>query len=251
MGLFNTLVAYIAPIFLITSPVTSYGDQIRAIHKTRTSRGFSLDTPLIMLLASILRCFYWLGADFDITLLYQSILMIVVQLTLLKVALDNRPSEAEKMAPFAAATAGAAAHKRPYSFWQWRAQQPYWSFLAYFTAATAVLQVLFGGSGLFVDLVGYVALGIEAALPLPQVLANQRRRSCAGFRMSVMASWILGDVMKMMYFLQNDNVGFQFKACAAVQMCLDAGLGVQFLCFGNGPAADDVNGALREKELVL
>jgi len=40
---------------LITSPVTSYADQIYSIHRSRTSAGFSLDIPLIMLLASILK----------------------------------------------------------------------------------------------------------------------------------------------------------------------------------------------------
>ena len=40
---------------LVTSPVTSYADQILSIHRTRTSAGFSLDIPLIMLLASILK----------------------------------------------------------------------------------------------------------------------------------------------------------------------------------------------------
>jgi hypothetical protein len=40
---------------LITSPVTSYADQILSINRTRSSAGFSLDIPLIMLVASILK----------------------------------------------------------------------------------------------------------------------------------------------------------------------------------------------------
>lgn len=40
---------------LITSPLTSYADQILSIHRTRTSAGFSLDIPLIMLVASIMK----------------------------------------------------------------------------------------------------------------------------------------------------------------------------------------------------
>lgn len=70
-----------------------------------------------MLVASILRCFYWLGVNFEKSLLLQSLVMIVVQLTLLKVALDNRPVETS---PFA----GVTKDVRPYSFWQWRAQRP-------------------------------------------------------------------------------------------------------------------------------
>lgn len=40
---------------LVASPVTSYADQILSIHRNKTSAGFSLDIPLIMLLASILK----------------------------------------------------------------------------------------------------------------------------------------------------------------------------------------------------
>lgn len=103
MGLMGVLITYVAPVFLITSPLTSYADQIRNIHVTKSSRGFSLDTPLIMLVASILRCFYWLGAEFETSLLIQSIIMIVVQLCLLKVALDNRPVQSyDDKTPFSA-----------------------------------------------------------------------------------------------------------------------------------------------------
>lgn len=40
---------------LITSPFTSYADQIYSIHKNKSSAGFSLDIPLIMLVASIFK----------------------------------------------------------------------------------------------------------------------------------------------------------------------------------------------------
>jgi hypothetical protein len=44
----------------VVSPITSYADQIASIHRKKTSDGFSLDIPLIMLVASILKCVAWL-----------------------------------------------------------------------------------------------------------------------------------------------------------------------------------------------
>lgn len=76
---------------LILSPLTSYADQILSIHRTKSSAGFSLDIPLIMLTASILKIFYWPGARYDAALLVQALIMVGVQALLLKVALDNRP----------------------------------------------------------------------------------------------------------------------------------------------------------------
>lgn len=55
LNLFSWLVTHLAPLFLMSSPITSYADQIYSIHRTRSSAGFSLDIPLIMLLASILK----------------------------------------------------------------------------------------------------------------------------------------------------------------------------------------------------
>lgn len=53
MSLVKWTVNHIAPLFIVTSPVTSYADQIWSINKSRSSAGFSLDIPLIMLVSSI------------------------------------------------------------------------------------------------------------------------------------------------------------------------------------------------------
>lgn len=52
----TSLAGYVAPIFLILSPVLSYSDQAMAMHRNKSSAGFSLDIPLIMLIASMFRC---------------------------------------------------------------------------------------------------------------------------------------------------------------------------------------------------
>lgn len=55
MTLVKWAVTHVAPLFIITSPVTSYADQIWSMSKKKSSAGFSLDIPLIMLVASILK----------------------------------------------------------------------------------------------------------------------------------------------------------------------------------------------------
>ena len=55
MGLVSFISGFVAPLFIILSPLTSYADQTIAIHRTKSSAGFSLDIPLIMLVASLLR----------------------------------------------------------------------------------------------------------------------------------------------------------------------------------------------------
>jgi solute carrier family 66, member 2 len=55
MGFLQSFAGYAAPIFLILSPILSYSDQAYAMHRTKSSAGFSLDIPLIMLVASMFR----------------------------------------------------------------------------------------------------------------------------------------------------------------------------------------------------
>lgn len=50
-----SLAGYVAPLFLVLSPVFSYSDQVVSMYRNKSSAGFSLDIPLIMLVASMLR----------------------------------------------------------------------------------------------------------------------------------------------------------------------------------------------------
>ena len=195
------------------------------------------------------RLYYWLGARYDTSLLIQAALMVLVQSVLLRVALQNRPlasASANIHQPFAGSREGDTHVKRPFEFWQWRQSKPYWLFLGYFTVALLVLQILFGQTPSYTALQGYVALSIEATLPLPQIMSNQRNRSCKGFRLSVLANWLLGDVMKMaFFFLADSSIPWSFKLCGLFQACCDAYLGVQYWMFGEGPA-EGIDGHAKE-----
>lgn len=61
MGIVSFITGFIAPIFIVISPITSYADQTYSIHRKKSSAGFSLDIPLIMLVASFLRYVYYLA----------------------------------------------------------------------------------------------------------------------------------------------------------------------------------------------
>ncbi|PNP48324.1 hypothetical protein TGAMA5MH_00607 [Trichoderma gamsii] len=241
MGWLATLTGYMAPMFIILSPILSYGDQAVSMHRNKTSAGFSLDIPLIMLVASLFRIFYWPGARFDESLLIQSLIMVGVQVALLKIALDHRPAPSNKGGesglPFAAAEG--LFSQRPYNFWQWRSPKPYWQFIVYLFAGLLVCEVVMSSIppvyATYSVLVGYIGLSVEATLPIPQILANAQSKSCKGFRLSVLASWIGGDAMKIFWFFTaTSEIPLAFKICGIFQACCDCFLGVQYLIYGEG-----------------
>ena len=189
------------------------------------------------------RLFYWLGAAYDTSLLLQAALTVIVQIVLLHVALRGRPTYNSAITlhqPFAGSREGDSHVQRPFNFWQWRLARPYWSFLAYYTIVLLVLQIIIGTAPWYVALQGYVALGVEATLPLPQILSNQRNRSCKGFRLSVLANWLIGDALKMsFFFLADSSIPWAFMLCGLFQACCYSYLGVQYLMFGEGETSGD------------
>ncbi|CAK7213082.1 hypothetical protein SCUCBS95973_001680 [Sporothrix curviconia] len=269
MAFLTTLAGYAAPLFLVMSPIFSYGDQAVSMNRKRSSAGFSLDIPLIMLVASFLRIFYYPGAHFDKALLVQSVLMVVVQLVLLKIALDNRPPPSAKGGEAAVPFSGVAHSSgsgggglfatRPYNFWQWRSPKPYWQFLLYLFITLLALEVLLGPFpsiySAYSVLIGYVGLSVEATLPLPQIRANMRARSCRGFRVSVLVSWLAGDAMKMFWFFTSTTeIPWAFKLCGLFQAACDSILGIQYFVYGDGTQADADSGPgmmLKEKEAAF
>ena len=190
------------------------------------------------------RLFYWIGARFDFPLLIQASIMVGVQTILLHVALRGRPPVGAQHSlnlPFAGSLESESYATRPFNFWQWRNRRPYWQFLAYYTVALLALQLLIGTRESYVQLQGYVALGVEAILPIPQILENRRMRSCKGFRFSVLVNWLIGDVFKMTYFFLSDGgIPLAFKLCGLFQAACDCYLGVQYWMYGEGSGQTDI-----------
>lgn len=81
---------FVAGAILALSPITSYGDTIWSIYRSKQCVGFSLDLTAIMLISSILRVYFYFGEPYETSLLIQSVLMIVVQAYLLSLVLTYR-----------------------------------------------------------------------------------------------------------------------------------------------------------------
>lgn len=127
----------------------------------------------------------------------------------------------------------------------------YWQFLLYLfitlVACELVLTPMPGLYSFYSALIGYVGLAVEATLPLPQIISNIRTKSCKGFRISVLVSWLAGDFMKMFWFFNaTTEIPLAFKLCGIFQMCCDAFLGIQYWVYGAGePIVKDHHMAMR------
>ncbi|KAL1696548.1 hypothetical protein GGG16DRAFT_84960 [Schizophyllum commune] len=225
-----------AAIGMAVGPPLVYADQAVSIVRKKDSTGFSRDVCAILLLANITRCFFWLGAPFELALLLQSVFMILAQLALLYICILYRPALSPE---------SLHASKRPIDFWQWPTYTQYVEFLAGFILVQTILFLIFSGFETYVSVLGFVALGLESTLPIPQLITNYKQRSLYGFRMSTLLGWFGGDTFKAVYFFVQGSP-LQFKVCAIFQLSIDCVIVVQRIIYG---AAKPVSLAVPDDDL--
>ncbi|TFK74891.1 hypothetical protein BDN72DRAFT_955253 [Pluteus cervinus] len=214
----------LASVGMAIGPPLVYVDQATSILRRRDSTGFSHDICAILLIANITRCFFWLGNRFEAALLVQSILMMFAQLALLYICIMYRQGSSPE----------SAGSSRLWSFWQWPTYTQYVEFLAGLVLCQAILFLVFGRSEIYVSLLGFLALGLESTLPIPQLISNYQQRSLYGFRLSTLVGWVGGDAFKTAYFFWQ-NSPLQFKACAVFQLSIDLAIVIQRVIYGNAP----------------
>ncbi|KAH8926223.1 hypothetical protein BT69DRAFT_1311854 [Atractiella rhizophila] len=197
-------------------------DQYLSIIRKKSSAGFSVDVCGVLLFANTTRIFFWLGERFELPLLIQSILMIIAQLALLWVCVRYKPSsdyEALSTLPTASEPSGLEPMVSR-KFWNWDNYGTYIEALAAFIAFQSMAFLLLYRWRTYIEILGFVALGLESTLPLPQLITNFRRKSLEGFRWTVLVGWFGGDSFKLLYFLLK-KAPVQFIACGAFQLSVD------------------------------
>ncbi|KAE9555261.1 hypothetical protein FO519_001512 [Halicephalobus sp. NKZ332] len=73
---------------------------------------------------------------------------------------------------------------------------------------------------IYVEVLGMVALLVEACLGLPQLIRNFRRKSTQGMSVKMVLMWLMGDVGKTIYFVVRNNPA-QFYICSSLQITID------------------------------
>jgi len=84
---------------------------------------------------------------------------------------------------------------------------------------------------LYVNGLGFLALGLESTLPIPQFYSNFKQRSLYGFRASILIGWVAGDLFKTGYFILQKSP-IQFIVCAIFQVSVDFAIVLQRFFYG-------------------
>ncbi|KAK7151925.1 hypothetical protein R3I94_008306 [Phoxinus phoxinus] len=215
-----TLLSWVASGVLVFGGAVPYVPQYQEIQRTNNAEGFSTRVCLVLLIANILRIFFWIGKQFELPLLLQSVVMILTMLAMLHLCCSiqstNRVSTKQH-------------HITDLDlryFWSWSSFEDYLGFCFVFTLLCAFITFLFLDWVLFVEALGSLAVMFEAMLGLPQLLQNFNNHSTRGMSIKMVLLWTAGDIFKTTYFVINESPT-QFLVCGAVQILIDIAILLQ------------------------
>jgi len=217
--------------FIVFGGAIPYIFQYLEINKRKNAAGFSLLVCLTLCIANILRVFFWVGKRFGLELLVQSVVMIVSMLVMLEISVRmNRKSvpQAQQTSVFKGDFFG--------SFWKWNDLKSYCAVLVAIGLICAFFTALFSGYIFYVEALGYMALGTEAMLGMPQLIRNCIRKSTAGMSVLMVLTWFIGDAFKTFYFFWTGSPA-QFYVCSIIQVTVDVLIMLQVFVYGRRNSA--------------
>ncbi|XP_007887446.1 solute carrier family 66 member 2 [Callorhinchus milii] len=222
-----SLFSWIASLLMVFGGAAPYIPQYRHIQRSGNPEGFSTYVCLMLLVANILRLFFWLGRHFELTLLWQSVVLIITMLALqhLCCSLETSTRVSTKKHFFT--------DFEPRYFWNWSRFVDYVQFCLFFSVFCLVITYLLIDSQLYVESLGFAAVLTEAMLGVPQLLQNFKNKSTAGMSVKMVLLWSLGDTFKTAYFIINDTP-MQFWVCGIIQICTDIAIFLQVFIYGQG-----------------
>ncbi|XP_072808468.1 solute carrier family 66 member 2 isoform X2 [Vicugna pacos] len=252
----HQLVSWGAAGAMVFGGVVPYIPQYRDIRRTQNAEGFSTYVCLVLLVANILRILFWFGRHFESPLLWQSVIMIMTMLLMLKLCTEVRTANELnlKRRVFAGPGWARGVHEQrwdascaqpmllfggskdfdPHHFWHWSSFGDYVQCVLAFTGVAGYVTYLSIDSALFVETLGFLAVLTEAMLGLPQLYRNQRLRSTEGMSIKMVLMWTSGDTFKTAYFLLN-GAPLQFSVCGLLQVLVDLAILGQAYAFARHP----------------
>jgi len=225
----NSILTTLVDIIMTLTPVIPYYAQINTFKNNKSSKGFSIKISLFILSANILRIFFWFGEKFNISLLVQSILMILVQLYLVKVYVEYSEKNAysKKDSLFK-------------DFWDWDTESNYFVFISSFILIFIGLSFNLGmDNKTYVNILGSVSSFLEAIMPCAQILKIYQEKSCKNFSYVLILSWVLGDAFKAYYYFIT-SIPIQLLLSAIMQVVFDFVIIFQILYYKNSTVVDEI-----------
>ena len=186
---------------MIFVPSIGYFFQALKFKQTKSTKGFAKFLCFLLLLANILRIFFWLGKKFPLPLLYQAIVVIISQIYLIHVYLEYQedlPIKTEKT--LTEHIFNWKGTLNPKKIWNWNDEIDYYKFIFFLFFIFSVICFIVGVKNTkFYNVIGTISVSCETFIELPQIKENCITKNTKNISGTIVFMWFIGDLFKTTY----------------------------------------------------
>lgn len=229
---FSSIIKYSADILMIFIPSIGYIFQAMKFKQTKSSKGFARFLCLLLLIANILRVFFWFGKKFSLPLLFQAIIVIISQIYLIHVYLEYQedlPMKTEKtMNEYLTNWKETLSPKK---IWNWNDEIEYYKFILFIILFLSIICTVVGTKNIqFYEILGTLSVSCETFIELPQIKENCMIKNTKNLSGTMVFMWFVGDLFKTTYNLMYKSP-MQMIIGGIIMNCEDIILSSQFLVY--------------------
>jgi len=243
LKILEKIVIILIDIFMVIGPSLGYLIQSLKFKKTKSSKGFSKSICLIIYISQILRVFFWIGKPFKITLLYQSILIIIFQVYLIylwilyhdikpknNINKNNQVNDKKEIIEYIIDWSDTIS---PNKIWNWTSTIEYYKFMLFIILILLIICGVVGiHNPILVNIMGTISFITEASTLLPQIVVSCKKKNASNLSMTMVALWSLGECCKFIYNIIY-KTPIQMILSGGVQIFLDFFCLFQIICYRN------------------
>jgi hypothetical protein len=204
---------YSLDIGFVVLPLVGYIHQYMKIKILQNTEGFSKLVSFILIMAYIIRIFFWIGNHFEITILINAIFGLIMQLLLLQICIkyDKKLQKDLHISRLLNLK----------EFWNWPFFSDYFLFTLLITIIIGFISNIFGyDNTVYIFILGVLTSMIEALLDLPQIYELYISKNPHTISYLLIFGWLSGDIFKVSYYCSR-NTPIQLIVCAIFQLSTD------------------------------